>query len=232
MYTKDLQPSFLAVMVIGFLMLAMGCQTETPQADEADGGSTMAQSEANEAWQALFDGTNTDQWRKYRGEAVPPAWVIAADGTLFFSGEGEGGDIVTRDQYENFELELEWKISEGGNSGIMFRVSEDHDYPWRTGPEVQILDDERHPDTKEGPDRWAGANYDMHPPSSAAVHPAGEWNQVRLVVDGAHVEHWLNGVKVVDYELWSDTWKELIAQSKWNEMPDYGMRRVGASGRR
>ncbi len=174
-------------------------------------------------WQEL----GTDQWRRYGGEGIPEAWQVDEEGILYFSGEGEGGDIITIEQYENFELELEWKISPAGNSGIMFRVSEEHDYPWRTGPEYQILDNEAHPDAKEGADRHAGANYDMHAPSVEAVNPVGEWNQARIVVNGAMVEHWLNGEKIVSYELWSDAWKASIAESKWIDMPHYGMTKVG-----
>ena len=175
------------------------------------------------SWQEL----GPDHWRRYGGEGIPEAWQVDAEGVLHFSGEGEGGDIITVDQYENFELELEWKISPMGNSGIMFRVSEDYDYPWRTGPEYQILDNEGHPDAEQGPDRHAGANYDLHAPSTEAVNPAGEWNQARIIVEGAFVEHWLNGEKIVDYELWNDDWKAAIAQSKWIDMPDYGMSKVG-----
>lgn len=178
---------------------------------------------ADTSWQDL----GVDHWRRYGGESIPEAWQFAEDGTLHFSADGEGGDIITTEQYENFELELEWKISPGGNSGIMFRVSEAHDYPWRTGPEYQILDNEAHPDAEEGTDRHAGANYDMHSPSANVAHPAGEWNHARIVVNGAEVEHWLNGEMIVSYELWSDAWKALIAESKWSDMPDYGMMKAG-----
>ncbi|MCY4205003.1 MAG: DUF1080 domain-containing protein [Bacteroidetes bacterium] len=174
-------------------------------------------------WQEL----GADHWRLYAGEGLPEAWHVMDDGTLHFSADGKGGDIVTVDEYENFELELEWKVSPGGNSGIMFRVSEEHDAPWRTGPEYQILDDEKHPDAQQGGDRLAGANYDMHAPSVDAVNPAGEWNQARIVVNGANVEHWLNGEMIVSYELWSDDWKATIAESKWVDMPTYGMNKVG-----
>lgn len=220
---------FTTILLLGF---GTACQQEADMADaeaasDADGGGAMAETTDADGWIVLFDGSGTEHWRGYRKDAMPESWVVTDDGALYLTGEGEGGDIVTTDQYENFELELEWKISEGGNSGIMFRVSEEHDVPYRTGPEMQVLDNERHPDAKEGPDRWAGANYDMHPPSANVVHPAGEWNQVRLVVNGAHVEHWLNGQKVVDYELWSDDWKQRIAESKWIDMPEYGMEKSG-----
>lgn len=197
------------------VMHPTSAQTPEEVAEEADMADTT--------WQEL----GVDQWRRYGGEGIPEAWQVGEDGILHFSGKGKGGDIITVEQYENFELELEWKISPAGNSGIMFRVSEAHDYPWRTGPEYQILDNDAHPDAKQGADRHAGANYDMHAPSADVVNPVGEWNQARIVVDGAKVEHWLNGEKIVSYELWSDAWKASIAESKWIDMPDYGMTKVG-----
>ena len=179
--------------------------------------------EPDSAWQEL----GIEDWRRYAGEGIPEAWQVTDEGALHFTGEGEGGDIVTVEQYDNFELELEWKISPAGNSGIMFRVSEEHDYPWRTGPEYQILDNNMHPDGQVGPDRQAGANYDMHAPASDAVKPVGEWNHARIIANGAHVEHWLNGEQIVSYELWSDSWKAAIQESKWVDMPDYGMKKLG-----
>ncbi len=200
---------------VGALVLLAACQ------DPGDAADTEA--DTTEDWMDL----TADHWRGYQKDNLPSAWTVMKDGTLYFTGNGERGDIVTRDQYENFELELEWRISPGGNSGIMFRVSEAHDTPWRTGPEFQVLDDDRHPDAQEGRDRLAGANYDMHAPSARVIRSVGEWNAVRIVVNGAHVEHWMNGEKIVSYELWSDDWKKRIAGSKWIDMPDYGMEKSG-----
>ncbi len=202
-------------------LLYTGCNTSSEEGTFDELMEEMATAEI--AWQEL----GVDQWRRYRGEGLPEAWQVDEDGTLHYSGEGEGGDIITTDQFDNFELELEWKISPGGNSGIMFRVSEDQDAPWRTGPEYQILDNDAHADAQEGSDRHAGANYDMHAPSSNVVRPAGEWNQARIVVDRANVEHWLNGEMIVSYELWNDDWKASIEESKWIDMPTYGMNEVG-----
>ena len=201
----------------------IGCQSASEDAAPAEMDDEEWVMSEEMSWQTL----GADQWRRYGGEGIPEAWQVNDDGVLHFTGEGEGGDIITVEQYENFELELEWKISPAGNSGIMFRVSEDHDYPWRTGPEYQILDNDLHPDAQEGEDRHAGANYDMHPPSVNVVSPVGEWNSTRIVANDALVEHWLNGEMIVSYELWSDDWKALIAESKWIDMPDYGMSRIG-----
>ncbi len=209
------------VVVAGSLLL-MGCGTSSEEAAPEETVEEPVTTEAS--WQEL----GADQWRSYAGEGLPEAWQTDDEGALHFTAEGEGGDIVTVEQYENFELELDWKVSPGGNSGIMFRVSEDHDYPWRSGPEYQILDNEAHADAQEGEDRHAGANYDMHAPSSDVTNPAGEWNSARIVVDGAKVEHWLNGIMVVSYELWNDEWNARIAESKWLDMKDtYGLTKVG-----
>ncbi|MXY07421.1 MAG: DUF1080 domain-containing protein [Rhodothermaceae bacterium] len=201
----------------------VSCQSASENASSAEADDEEPAMSEEMPWQSL----GADQWRRYGGEGIPEAWQISDDGVFHFTGEGEGGDIITVEQYDNFELELEWKISPAGNSGIMFRVSEDHDYPWRTGPEYQILDNDLHPDAQEGEDRHAGANYDMHPPSANVVSLVGEWNMTRIVANGAHVEHWLNGERIVSYELWSDDWKALIAESKWIDMPDYGMTKTG-----
>jgi len=178
---------------------------------------------AGSGWRPLFDGRTTAGWRGYQRADVPAGWQVV-DGAL--TRVGEAGDLVTLDEFADFELELEWKIAPGGNSGVMFRVTEDHEYPWETGPEFQILDDAAHKDGLD-PRTSAGANYAMHAPSVAAARPAGEWNQARLVVRGAHVEHWLNGQKIVAYELWSPDWEARVQACKWKERPDYGRRRSG-----
>lgn len=192
--------------------------------------NTLTAEEEAAGWQLLFDGETLANWRGYRSDSVPARWIVA-DGAIHFdpTTEGTGGDIITDGTYDSFELELDWKIGECGNSGIFYRVTESDQYErtYHTGPEVQVLDNSCHPDAQNGLDRTAGANYALHAPSKDATKPAGEWNHVRLVVDGAHVEHWINGEKVVDYELWSDDWKALVAKSKFTEWPDYGLARTG-----
>ncbi|WP_224996289.1 DUF1080 domain-containing protein [Cesiribacter sp. SM1] len=191
--------------------------------------NALSQQEQQEGWVLLFDGENMEHWRGFKKEEVPDAWQVE-DGAIVLSGEG-GGDIVTRNEYQDFELVLDWKISEGGNSGIFFNVSEDprFDYTWQTGPEMQIIDDEKHPDAKQGKDgnRQAGSNYDLHPLSTAAVKPVGEYNTSRLVVNDGHVEQYLNGTKVVEYTLWSPEWENLVKGSKFASMPDYGRYKSG-----
>jgi len=183
--------------------------------------------EAADGWVSLFDGETVDGWRGYQQDAVPSSWKVE-DGALYFDGgEGGRGDIISAEQYANFELKLEWKISECGNSGIFFRVTEDYGATYFTGPEMQVLDNTCHPDAENGPDRTAGANYGLHAPSEDVSKPAGEWNEVHLIVNGANVEHWLNGTKVVEYELWTDEWKAMVAETKFGAWEQYGLNESG-----
>jgi hypothetical protein len=169
-------------------------------------------------WTVLFDGSSTNAWRAYQKPDLPSGWQIV-DGAL--TRVGEGGDIITRDQFGDFELELEWKLAPNGNSGIMFRVTEVDSNTYRTGPEMQVLDDAGHQDGKNRLTS-AGSNYGLHAAPAGVVKPVGEWNQARLLVRGAHVEHWLNGQKVVEYELWSPDWEAKVKASKFNAWPGYG----------
>ena len=174
-------------------------------------------------WRPLFDGTSTAAWRGYRMDSLPHGWQIV-DGAL--TRVAAAGDIVTRDTFTNFELELEWQIPPGGNSGIMYHVREDSLWSYESGPEMQVLDDAGHPD---GHSRLtsAGAAYGLYPSPAGVVKPAGQWNAVRLVVNGAHVEHWLNGVKVCEYELWSPDWNDRVAHSKFAQWPGFGAAKSG-----
>jgi hypothetical protein len=208
-------------------LFAFGCM-DRPSDDyeSAEMEDSMANA-AEETWMVLFDGTSTDAFRGFNRETLPSSWMIE-DGTLaYVPGGSDGGDIVTRDRFSDFELELEWKISEAGNSGIIYRATEEFDAPWMTGPEYQILDNLKHPDARQGGDRLAGANYDVHPADPRAVSAVGDWNSTRIVANGPHVEHWLNGNKVVSYELYSDDWTARVADSKWVNHPEYGKRLEG-----
>lgn len=186
-------------------------------------GSDSSAGAEPSGWTVLFDGSNMDAWRGYQRPDIPNGWQIV-DGAL--TRVGDGGDIITRDQYGDFELELEWKVAPGGNSGIMYRVTEADSQTYRTGPEMQVLDDARH---RDGGSRLtsAGAAYGLYPAPEGVVKPAGEWNQVRLVLRGAQVEHWLNGQKVVEYELGSPDWEAKVKASKFVEWPGYGRAQRG-----
>lgn len=191
---------------------------DTDNMDRTAGPGGMAYS-----FRPLFDGTSLAGWRSLKGDAPPAGWV-ARDGMLF--REGSGGDILTTDEFGNFELRLEWKISPGGNSGIMYRVGLDANQTYETGPEMQVLDNQGHANGKE-PLTSAGACYGLYAPVRDATRPAGEWNEVAIIVRGAHVEHWLNGVRVVSYELWSPDWEARVKASKFSTMPGYGRAKRG-----
>ena len=205
-------------------LTALACTRNAPPATPPGNPEARPMSTAEAGgWRTLFDGTSTAAWRGYRSESLPAGWQ-AVDGTL--ARVGEAGDIVTREQFANFELELDWRVQPGGNSGVMFRVTETAEATYETGPEMQVLDDARHADGKS-PLTSAGSAYGLYPAPRGIVKPAGEWNAARLVVDGAHVEHWLNGTKLLEYELWTPEWKAKVAASKFAEWPGYGMARRG-----
>jgi hypothetical protein len=172
-------------------------------------------------WKVLFDGRSTEAWRGYTRDSFPTeCWTVEGN-TLKPVAGGKGPcDIITRDKYRDFELELEYKVSPGGNSGVMYRVAERPGEPsWHSGPELQILDDDKYRDGS--PKNWTGALYDLIAATGKTVRPVGEWNKVRLLVRGDHVEHWLNGTKVVEYELGSEATRALIAGSKFKDMPRF-----------
>lgn len=184
------------------------------------------------SWVALFDGESTAGWRGFNMDSVPPGW-IAKDGELIGLGEGGdlGGDIISQDQFEDFELSLEWAISEGGNSGILFHVLEGN-YPatYATGPEYQIIDDMGFPQKLE-PWQQAGANYAMHNAAeNKKLMPVGEFNSSRIKVKDGLVEQWLNGDKIVSYVLWTKEWYDKVQDSKWKDYPGYGRALKGHIG--
>jgi hypothetical protein len=185
----------------------------------AMGASAIAQPAATGGWTPLFDGKSLAGWRSFKSEAPPSGWTVS-NGIL--ARTGKGGDLMTVGQYGSFEFELDYRIAVGGNSGIMYRVVTEGNAPYWSGPEYQILDNERHPDAKNGPDRLSGSNYDLIAPSAAVSKPAGEWNTAKIVVKGNHVEHWLNGTKVVEYEFGSPAWTTMVAESKFKVWPMYG----------
>ncbi len=185
--------------------------------------NTLTADERKAGWKLLFDGMTTKHWRGFKKDTMPDGWVVE-DGTLF--RKDGGGDIVTVEQFDDFELVLDWKVAPGGNSGIFFNVSEDGNAVYETGPEMQILDNERHPDG-ENPATSAGSNYALHAPPFDASYPPGVFNTARIRVKGNHVTQWLNGEKQCEYDLGSDAWKALVANSKFASMPRYGRETKG-----
>jgi len=197
------------------LFLASAC-TEKKPAD-----NILSKEEIKAGWTLLFDGKTLNGWRNFRQDTIT-GWIVE-DGTLKALGLGSDlyGYIVTDKQYENFDLTLDWKIAPEANSGILYLVQEDtFKTPYETGPEYQLIDDVNFPQPLE---EWqkTGANYAMNIAENKELKPAGEWNTARILVDHGHVEHWLNGKKVVEYELWSDDWKSRVAAGKWKDYPAY-----------
>jgi hypothetical protein len=186
----------------------------------------LAEAPAVTEWQSLSGNEARRFWRGWQSPDLPDGWRI--DGNVL-GKEGEVEDIVSRESFGDFELEFEWKVSEGGNAGIFFRGTREYDYIYWSAPEYQLLDDARHPD---GGNRLtsAAAAYALYAAPEGVVKPAGEWNRARIVVDGAKVEHWLNGRKVVSYELWSPDWKAKVAASKFAKYPNYGLAKEGLVG--
>lgn len=216
------------VSVISVLLM-VAC-TDNKQPNE------LIKKEKDEGWVLLFDGKTMEHWRGYCKENVPAAWVIDNQSIhIQGSGKGEagakdGGDIITRNQYQNFELALEWKVSDGGNSGIFYLAQEkcgNDSIPaqpiYKSSPEMQILDNQKHPDAKLGKDgnRQAGSLYDLIPAKPQNAKPAGEWNKVLITVYKGTVIHNQNGENVVEYHLWTDDWKAMCADSKFSDWDDF-----------
>lgn len=188
--------------------------------------NVLSAQEQAQGWRLLFDGRTTQGWRGFGKESMPvgpdnrPGWEVI-DGCLVRTGPG--GDIITVDQFGSFELSLEWRVCAGGNSGIFYRVAEQPDFQWvwQTGPEMQVLDNSEHRDGQKSLTS-AGANYALYAPEKDATRAVGLFNEARIVVRGQRVEHWLNGEKLLEYELGGEDWKQRVASSKFAQMPAYG----------
>ena len=193
--------------------------------------NVLTDAEKAAGWELLFDGETLNGWRDYNGTGLEGPWVVE-DGTLAALGLGadEHGYIVTDREFENFELVFDWKISPGGNSGIFYHVVERPrvSVPYATGPEYQLLDNDGFPFPLED---WqlAAADYAMYvaDPAKVSLKPVGKWNTSKILFDNGHVEHWLNGQKVLEFEAWSEDWFERKNSGKWDDFPEYGLARRG-----
>ncbi len=206
----------IAALAAGALFTA-GCRRKV-EVSSGPPNSRLASPAGQGPWRSLFDGTSMSQWRGYKQQAMPSGWMVM-DGTMM-KDDGTG-DIITKEQYGDFELEMDWKIGAGGNAGIFYRGSEEYERVYWTAPEYQLLDDAKAPDGRNRLTSTAAA-YGLYAAPAGILKPAGEWNTTRILAKGSHVEHWLNGVKVVDYELWSPDWEAKVKASKFNEWPKYG----------
>jgi hypothetical protein len=216
---------FPAIPALFLLVILISCGSQRKKEV-----GNVSYKEKDQSWEVLFDGKAMEKWKTFNGGEVT-GWKVI-DSEMHNSGEGSdhGGDIITKKQYENFELYLEWKISSQSNSGIFYHVQEGlTNAIYETAPEYQLIDCKGWPEELD-PKQCSGANYAMHAPKNAKVKPVGEWNTTRIIVKNSHVEHWLNGNKVVEYELWSDDWKERKAAGKWAEAEHYGMAKSGHIG--
>ena len=224
MKRRSMLPSFIAVVAVS-LPFARSLLAEDAAIN------TLSKEEQAAGFKLLFDGKTTEGWRGYKMKDMPPGWKVI-DGILTrvaggAGGKGAGGgdDIVTVDQYDNFELRLEWRVGKGVNSGILYRAIEDAVTSWHVAPEMQVLDNEGWNDKNKF--HQAGALYDLYAPTKNAARGPGKWNEVKLIANGNHVEHWLNGEKVVEYEMNSDDWKERVAKSKFKGFDKFAKAKKG-----
>jgi Domain of Unknown Function (DUF1080) len=204
---------------------AQSPQPTSTTSTTATAQNSLTDVEKSAGWKLLFDGRTTAGWRNY-GKSTITGWTVQ-DGAL--TRVGAGGDIISNGQFRNFELTLDWKIEPCGNSGIFYRASEDSDAIYWNAPEDQVLDDACHPDGKNDLTS-AGAAYDLYPARKGVVKPANQWNTARIVVNGNHVEQWLNGVKMVEFEFGSPDWNSKLAASKFAPHPHFGKNAQGHIG--
>lgn len=227
-FTKRILTTGLAAaLAIG---LAASAAAQKPAAAGKKAVNALTAAEKAAGWQLLFDGKTTTAWHTYGKDKVV-GWEVA-NGELIALGQGgdHANDILTNDEYENFELMVDWKLSSQANSGIFFNVVEQgYDMAYATGPEYQLIDEDGWPDKLEDWQRTA-ANYAMNPPARKAARPVGQWNTTRIVVNKGHVQHWLNGVKVVEYQMWTPEWEQKVKTGKWKGYPGYGRAKRGRLG--
>lgn len=190
--------------------------------------NTLTEEEKENGWELLFDGKSMEHWRNFKKQDLSPKWIVK-DGVM--TKTKDGGDIVTKSKYENFDLKMEWKISIKGNSGIFILANETEADKkiYTRAPEIQILDDERHPDNKLASHR-SGSLYDMIAAPATSQKPAGEWNKVRILFANRHLKVWQNGVVAVDVKLGSDEWKKILSQSKFKNWKGFGEATTGHIG--
>ncbi len=227
----------LALLAIASIIISCG-ETPPPQDQQEEQVveqnktaevNTLTQAEIDEGWVLLFDGRTTENWRGYNKESFPEQGWTIEDGNLKVEGSGKGeagggGDIITLKKYKNFELSLEWKVSQGGNSGIFYLAQEKPDQAiWKSSPEMQVLDNDAHPDGTLGKNgnRAAGSLYDLIPGNKDIVKPFGEWNKVKILIFKGTVIHWVNGEQVLEYHLWTEDWKTMVLNSKFKDYEDF-----------
>lgn len=209
--------SFFASLLF-LLATAISCRQAERVAEEV-APNTLSEQEKEEGFVLLFDGETTTGWRSYNGDSFPASGWVVEDGTLRFTAGARAGDIVYDQSFRDFHLKVDWKVSEGGNSGIFYLGREIQGRPiWHTAPEFQILDNDRHPDANQGVDgnRKAASLYDILPADPQNTRPAGEWNQAEIIVYRGSVFHRQNGEDVLEYQLGTPAWEEMVINSKFD----------------
>jgi Domain of Unknown Function (DUF1080) len=219
---------------LAVFLFACGSQpkTETTEATtEITAAVQLTEQQKAEGWRLLFDGQTTNGWKIFK-DRKNNSWEVA-DGILHCKApsevagvENERSDLMTTEQFENFEFSVEWKIAAQSNSGIIFRVTEEYEQPYFTGPEYQLIDDAGYPQEKDV--HFTAANYDVHAVPAKKMNPVGEWNTTKIVAQGNHIEHWLNGEKVLEYEIGSEDWTKRKNASKWKDVVGYCVPKKGS----
>lgn len=224
----------LAAGLLPLCVVLVGCGSSSDESasEEAAGSSTvvpdtvntLADAEQQNGWQLLFDGQSLDGWRGFKRDSVPDGWTVES-GAMHFTGEASSQEgeppftLITDSMYADFELRFQWKIEEEGNSGVMYRVSEQEDLPYETGPEYQVLDNSTLDD--DDAVHTSGSLYGLYAPAKDVTRPIGRYNDARIVVRDSHVEHWLNGTKLLEAEIGSDTWAERVSDTKFANWPNF-----------
>lgn len=224
--------TLLLAMVFGIMSCGITNKASQAQDGTMDNAENMlTKAQEKDGWELLFDGTTTDGWHTFNEDEASSRWSVS-DGILAYNPEasGESGDLVTDEEYSNFHLKLDWKISDCGNSGIIFNIQEDgQEKTYHTGPEMQILDNTCHSDAKY-PTHRAGSLYDLIQAQPETVKPAGEWNTAEIILDQGHLVFKLNGTQVVETQMFNEEWDEMLANSKFKEWPGFGTFQKGHIG--
>ncbi len=227
--------------ILSCLMLLAFCACKTDKKTKTENTETpkMVETEEKDEWIHLFDGTSTEGWRAFNGTELPPRWVIKDDMLTFdtemkLEKERTGGNSIVygAEMFDNFELYLEWKIPEGGNSGVFYHLQEVGESMSDIAPEYQLLDDLKWEEINNAKlEEWqkTGADYAMHIPDASVkiVKPAMQWNTTRIIFTPEKVEHWLNGVKLLEFKPWTEDWERRRKAGKWKNSPKYGTFKTG-----
>jgi len=220
-------PIRLAALSISLLLCTSPAHGQQPAGrPRSNANNTLTDAERAAGWRLLFDGSTTNGWRGYKSQTLPPAWHVE-DGTLTKNTGTD--DIITTDRLANFELDLDWQLAPKGNAGVFYRGTEEYDHIYWSAPEYQLLDDKGHADGRNRKTA-AGAAYAIYRSPAGYLHAPGDWNHTRIVVNGNHVEHWLNGHEMVAYTLGSPDWRARVKKSKFVDYPNYGKATTGYIG--